>query len=220
MAEQITLEGLAKKLDDVSKFMTVYKADHETDEKEKDAAAKKAQDEKEENDKKEAKRAASYRSALKKAMDEDDDKKMESAVKKAMEDHCPNKKEAMDDDHPKDHTAMDEEDKEHKAHVASIIEDKKQDYIKKILTANTIFNPTNLKAIEARLKKASITKVKEEWSVLAPAFEGAVEQRPPQQKFVPFYANAGQTDADQLNASSPDSEFAKLSTKEITEMYR
>jgi hypothetical protein len=194
-------------------------ADH-TEEEKNNKDAKKAQDDKDEEEKKEAKRASRI-AAIKKAMEEPTDEKKDAAIKKAM-----------DDDHPKDHTANDDEDdkkeaktaeeKEEKEHVASIIADAKKDYISKILTANTIMNPTGLKTVEARLKTASFSEIKKEWSVLQPAFEGATQKVTPQEKFVPYFANITPQDIDNttLTASSPDSDFAKFSTKELLEMSR
>ncbi len=225
MAE-LTFESMAKDIKDTKVLVANFIADHKRDEgdpkTEQEKEAKKAQDEKEEDEKKEATKRAARIAAVKKAMEEPDDEKKDAAIRKAM-----------DDDHPKDHTAMDEEEKkkeakkamdekEEKEHVASILEDKKQDYIKKILTANSIMNPTGMKAVEARLKTASFTEIKKEWTILQPGFEGAVQQSTPQEKFVPYFANITPTDIDgsTLTAASSDAEFAKFSTKELLEMSR
>ncbi len=219
MPQELTLETLAKNMDSINlKLAAVLKADHEEDDKAKDA--KKAQDDKDDDEKKEAKRASRI-AAVKKAMEEPTDEKKDAAIRKAM-----------DDDEPKDHTAQDDEDdkkeakkaqddKDDKEHVASIIEDSKQSYIKKILTASNIFNPQGVKALEKKLKTASIKEVKNHWSILSPAFEGAVQTPAAEKPFVPFYASGNEgIDNSQLNASSPDSDFGKLSTKELLEMYR
>ena len=201
--QDLTFESLAKDIKDVKVLVASFTAQHEDEDKKK-LEAKKAQDDKQEEEKKEAKTAA-----MKKAMDEKDEDKRDAAMKKAMD---------MDDKEHKEATS--DEDKEKEAQVASIIADKKQEFIQKILTANSIANPNNLKEIETRLKSASINEVKKEWSILAPMFEGAVKQQPTQQKFVPFYANIDSIDDSQLNASSPDSDFNKISTKDLLEMYQ
>jgi hypothetical protein len=220
MPPELTLETLAKNISDINVKLGSFMADH-TEEEKNNKDAKKAQDDKDEEEKKEAKRASRI-AAIKKAMEEPTDEKKDAAIRKAM-----------DDDHPKDHTAQDDEDKdkkeaktaeekEEKEHVASIIADAKKDYISKILTANTIMNPTGLKTVEARLKTASFSEIKKEWSVLQPAFEGATQQVTPQEKFVPYFANITpqDIDANTLTAASPDSDFAKFSTKELLEMSR
>jgi hypothetical protein len=204
---ELTFESLAKDIQETKSMIKTYVAQHEEEDKDKEgkkAAMKKAEEEKQEEEKKEAKKTA----ALKKAMEEEDHEKRDAAIRKAM-----------DDDHPKDHTATDE-DKEKDAQIASIINSKKNEFITKILQANTIVNPTKLKEIDARLQKASIAEVEKEWNTLAPFVASAPTQQPTQQKFVPFYANIDQVDESQLNANSPDSDFSKLSTKDLLEMYQ
>jgi len=219
MPPEYTLETLAQNIADINVKLGSYKSDHLEHEKQKEA--KKAQEEKEEEEKKEAKRAARI-AAVKKAMEEDDDEKKDAALKKAMEDHD----EPTKHDNPSEKNAkkaQEEEEKEKDEHVASIISDARKDFINKILTANSISNPTKLPEIEARLKKASFSDVKKEWSILAPMFEGATSQTsPPQEKFVPYFANITPQDVDAstLTASSPASEFSKFTTKELQEMNR
>ncbi len=223
---ELTFESMAKDIKDTKVLVANFIADHKRDEgdpkTEQEKEAKRAQDEKEDDEKKEATKRASRIAAVKKAMEEPDDEKKDAAIRKAM-----------DDDHPKDHTAQDDEDdkkeakkaqddKEEKEHVASIIADSRKDYISKILTANSIMNPSGLKKIEAGLKTASFTEIKKTWAILQPAFEGAVAQSTPQEKFVPYFANITPTDIDSstLTAASSDAEFAKFSTKELLEMSR
>jgi len=220
MPQELTLETLAKNIADINVKLGSFKADH-TEEKQKKKEAKKAQEKKEEEEHKEAKRA-SRTAALKIAMDEKDDEKRDAAIRKAMEDdEHKNHSAQNNDDEKKNHEAQEKEDEE-KEHVASIIEDQRQDYITKILTANSIMNPNGLKEIKEGLKTASLTEVKKTWKILQPAFEGAVAQPIQQEKFVPFFANVTPSDIDgsTLTASSPDSEFAKFTTKELLEMSR
>jgi len=220
MPPELTLETLGKNIADINVKLASFMADH-TEEEQKKKEAKKAQNDKEhkeEEEKKEAKRAARI-AAVKKAMEEPDDEKKDAALKKAMNYDDKDNHTAMDEDKHKKEAMEEKEDKEH---MASIIEDKRQDYIKKILTANSIMNPTAIKAVESRLKTASLTEIKKEWTILQPAFEGAVQQATPQEKFVPYFANITPTDIDNttLTAASPDSDFAKFTTQELLEMSR
>ncbi len=222
MPPELSLEALATKLDEVHKTANAvkvamdeeHKNNHEgqTDE-EKEKEAKKAQEEKEKEENKEA-RKARY-NAMKKAMDEPDEEKRDAAIKAAMDEHKHEEvKDAQDD----------EEKKENEANVASIIGDKKTEFIEKILTANRIFNPNNIKVIETRVKKANLTALKKEWAVIQPflASMPKPESKPePQENFIPYFASIQQPediDKAQLNANSPDSAFAQLSTKELLEM--
>lgn len=217
MAPELSLEQMAEAIQKMSvtaNSMDKFLAMNE-DHKDKDMSAKKAMEEKHEEEKMEAKKAK-YNAAIKSAMEEDDHDKKEAMVKSAM-DELHDKHDANHEQAPIDEKkAMEEKEKD--AQIASIINDKKQQIIAKILTANTFMNPTGLKEVEARLKSASILDVEKEWNILAPAFEGAVAQ-PVQdtQKFIPYYANITPTDVDSstLSASSSDSEFSKLSTAEL-----
>jgi hypothetical protein len=207
---ELTFESLAKDIQETKSMIKTYVAQHEEEDKDKEgkkAAMKKAEEEKQEEEKKEAKKTA----ALKKAMDEDDPDKRDAAIRKAMDEDEEDKKEGK---------KASDEDKEKDAQIASIINSKKNEFITKILQANTIVNPTKLKEIDARLQKASIAEVEKEWNTLAPFVASAPTQQPTQQKFVPFYANIDQVDESQLNANSPDSDFSKLSTKDLLEMYQ
>jgi len=195
---------------------------NETDEDYKARIAAQEEEEKKEakanEDEKEA-RKARY-NAMKLAMDEDDEEKRDAAIKSAMEQKdptlntTPNTKESK--------KGQTEEEKEEHANVASIINDKRTEFITKILSANKIFNASNIDSVEKRLRKASLTKLKQEYKVILP-FIGAVktEEQPAQAPVIPFFASMmtpENVDASQLNASSPDSEFAKLSTKELLEI--
>jgi len=222
MPPELSLEQLATKLDEVHKTANAVKSamdeehknNHEgqTDE-EKEKEAKKAQEEEQKEENKEA-RKARY-NAMKKAMEEPDEEKRDAAIKAAMDEHEHEEvKDAQDD----------EEKKENEANVASIINDKKSEFIDKILTANKIFNPTKIKDIESRVKKANLTALKKEWSVIQPFLAAMPKAEPkpePQENFIPYFASIGtpeDIDKAQLNANSPDSAFAQLSTKELLEM--
>ena len=221
MPQELTFEKLVKDITDLKTLVgSTFSADHDEKEKEKEAAKKLAQEDKEKEEKKEARKANKKTASLKKAMEMDDDKERDAAIRKAMEEHPTD-----DKTDPKEATHKSDEDEkkdeEHKAHIASIIEDSRQDYITKILTANKIMNPLHVKEVEERIKTANITELKKEWNILAPAFEGSVPTNTATPKFVPYFANAAtQTDNSQLNANSPDSEFSKFSTQELLEELR
>ncbi len=210
-----SLETLFGKIENISKGMSVLQANVE-EMKDKDTMKGMTEEEKKEageNEKKEeAKKAkrASKLAAIKKAMEEDDDEKKEAGIKKAMDDYDEKKgAEEKPIDEKKDPAKQD--------HIANIIEDKRQEIITKILTANKILNPTTVSAVEKRLFKANLTDVQQEWKTIEP-FVGSVTATPPvQEKVVPFFANYTPTNIDdnQLNANSPDSEFSKISTKEL-----
>jgi hypothetical protein len=139
-------------------------------------------------------------------MEEEDKDKRDAAIRKAMD----------DDTNPKEAT---DEEKEKEAQIASIIDDKKQDYIKQILTANKLINPQGLKAVEERVKSASISDLKKELEIVKPFIATTTTETKPE-SFVGYYANITPQDTDNetLTASSPDSEFNKFTTKELLEM--
>jgi len=209
-----TIEGLDTKLN--TYMASGIKVGQEEDEKKK-MEAKKAEDEKKEKDKMEAKKAK-YDAAIKSAMDEKDHDKKMAAIKAAMDEY--------DDKHeafgkPGEHKATDEE-KEKEAQIASIINDKKTSLIKQILSANRIGNPNGLKEVEARLKTASITDIQKEFDTIMPFIANTTNQNIPQtqEKFIPYFGSTTPADIDnsQLNANSPDSDFNKLTTKELMEL--
>lgn len=223
MPPELSLEQLATKLDEVHKTANLVKTAMDEDKKnhegqteeEKEKEAKKAQEEEKKEENKEA-RKARY-NAMKKAMEEPDEEKRDAAIKAAMDENKHEEvKDAQDDD----------EKKENEANVASIINDKRTEFIEKILTANKIFNPTKIKEIESRVKDANLTALKKEWAVIEPflASMPKAEAKPePQENFIPYFASISQPediDKAQLNANSPDSAFAQLSTKELLEMTR
>ena len=201
---ELSLEQLDTKLDGIQKlsndlnqrFMAMNDKDHG-----KDAATEK------EDEKMKAKRAKRD-AAIKKAEDEVDDDKKDAALRKAVNE--------MDD---KKHDAS--EDKETKEHVAAIIEDSKKALQVKILQASIAINPATAKSVEDRIKTASLTELKTEWSHIEPFVATvATPQTPPQTQAVipPYqgsYQDAGKIDAAQLNASSPDSAFVNIPTKEL-----
>lgn len=230
MSTEMTLENLYEKLEGLGKTaskMELFMAaqNNETPEEKKarvaeeeknmkEHEAKVAQEDKSEDEKKEAKRAARD-AAIKKAMEEPDTEKRDAAIKKAEEDYKNDTKEGFGK--PDEHKATDEE-KEKEAQIASIIDEKKNTMIKQILSANTIINPNGLKDVQARLKTASITKVEQEWNIIKPFIAGVETTTPAKQEpVIPYFANITPTDVDanQLSASSPASEFNKISTKDL-----
>ena len=245
---ELTLEELASKLDSIHKTANAVKADVEemkerdhplhqakkANETEEDYKARVAQEEedekkeaqeKEDEEKKEA-RHARY-NAMKIALAEEDEENRDAAMNKAMNDVEHRQKDPSENTtrNDKEKTAQDEEEKkEENAAVASIIGDKREEFINKILSANKVFNASNIKSVEKRVRKASLTKLKAEYNVIKPFIantqptQTATEQ--PEQ-IIPYFANImnpEQVDASQLNASSPDSAFAQISTKELLEM--
>ncbi len=170
-----------------------------------------------EEEKKEA-RKARY-NAMKSAMDEHDEEKRDAAMKQAMEQKDPTTNTTTNEKE-----AQTEEEKEEHAAVASIIGDKRQEYITKILSANKLFNASNIDSVEKRVKKASLTALKKEYKTILPFIGGAkAEQQPAAAAppVIPYFASMmtpQDVDKSQLSASSPDSAFANLSTKELLEM--
>lgn len=209
-----TLEQLFDTITKLGSKVDTFMATHD-DKDHKNMEAKKAEDEKKEEEKMEAKKAK-YSASMKIAMEEENHEKKMAMVKAAEEEYNDNKKHEAFGKPDDEKTAQDKEDKEH---IAAIIEADKQIYIDKILTAATVTNPANVKAIEQIVKSASITKLKE-MAMMTPSFEGSVQTTISQQeKIIPFFANItpADVDANQLTASSPDSDFTKLSTKELLE---
>ena len=192
-------------------------ATHDDDHKEGMDNHDKNHEAQEEEEKKEA-RKARY-NAMKSAMDENDEEKRDAAMKQAMEQKdpttntTPNAKEAMDEDEKEEHAA-----------VASIIGDKRQEYITKILSANKLFNASNIQEVEKRVRKATLTSLKKEYKTILPFIGGVkAEQQPAAAAppVIPYFASMmtpQDVDASQLTASSPDSAFANLTTKELLEM--
>lgn len=220
----ITLEEMGSKLTSFESKLDTFIAttikrgmDETHKDKEKEAAIKKANDEKEE-EKKEAKRA-SLTAAIKKANDETDPDKKDAAIKKAMSDYGHENKEKKE--------AMSDEEKDHKAQVASIIIDKKIDIDNKILQAAAMTNPLGVVALKAELESGSFVASKEKYDLMEKMFgkqifaanipvQSTITQPPP------FFMagaipNPAEIDASQLNANSNVMDFAKLSTKDLLE---
>ncbi len=241
MAPELTLEEMAKKIDDLTKVATNIKtAQDEKNEKEKEA--KHAQDTEKEEERKEARKASRGRrdAAIRLAMEEKDDEKKDAAIKRAQDeydkehkamDEKDEKHDAMDDEHePKDHDAQmtDDEKKEHEAQIASIVGDKKWEIDNKILAAAKVMNPTGVEALAKELKKNKFTASKkmldDMTKIYGEEFIGSVQNIPsvkqetPAPYFMASAMNPQDVDANQLNANSPDSEFAKLSTEELLKM--
>lgn len=242
MAPELTLEDMAKKIDALSVVASSLKtAQEEKEEKEKEA--KKAQDEEKEEERKEARKASRGRrdAAIKLAMEEPDDEKKDAGIKRAQDEYDKEHKaqdkeeekhDAMDmDEHePKDHDAQTEEEKKEKdAQIASIIDKEKLLIDNKILTAAKIMNPAGVKSLTKELSKNTFTASKKMLDDMTkihgePFMASTIQPTavPVQEKVPYFMANAmqqaDQVDANMLTANSPDSDFAKLSTKELLEM--
>jgi hypothetical protein len=169
-----------------------------------------------EEHKKEA-RAARYK-AMKLAMEMDDEEKRDAAIKSAMEQTDPTHNTTTNEKE-----GQTEEEKEEHAAVASIIGDKRAEYIEKILSANRLFNASNIDSVEKRVRKASLTSLKKEYKTILPFIGGAKAAQSPaaEPPVIPYFASMmtpQEIDAKSLTASSPDSAFAKLTTKELLEM--
>jgi len=189
---------------------------NETDEDYEARVAQETEDDKKEAQEKEEKEARKARyNAMKLAMDEEDEEKRDAAIKSAMEQKdpttntTPNAKEGQTEDEKEEHAA-----------VASIIGDKRQEYITKILSANKLFNASNIDSVEKRVRKASLTALKKEYKTILPFIGGVKAEQTPAatQPVIPFFASMmtpEDVDKSQLTASSPDSAFANLSTKEL-----
>jgi len=211
------LDGLTTKLDAFLASATKKAMTDEEHMKEKDAAIKKANDEKEE-EKKEAKRAA-LEAAIKKANEEEDPEKKDAAIKQAMSNY------GNDEEHKDKKDANMHDKDENKEHVAAIILDKKIDIDNKILQAAAVSNPTGLAALTAELEKGTFTASKKMYDNMEKMFgKGIFKAKVPNPTMTqppPFFMagayNPVEIDANQLNASSPVMDFAKLSTKELLE---
>ena len=177
MAE-LSLEALAEKIDNLTKFAeTMEKEKMEKDEKQE---AKKASDDKEDKDKM-AKRATRD-AAIKTAMDEKDEDKKDAAIKKATDEYGdqPHKNDTME--------KASTEDKEEKEHIASLIKDKKSQLITNILTASKSLNPKGLKAVESRMKKASLDNLEFEWNIINSIRPAVTIESQPTMVIPPFSA--------------------------------
>lgn len=237
---ELTLEELASKLDAIHKTANIVKADVDeikerdhpmhmskrANENEEDYKARVAQEmedkKKEAEEKEEMKEARKARySAVKAAMGEHDEEKRDAALRAAMAQTDPTENTIRND---KERTAEEEEkEKENNAAVASIIGDKRQEFINKILTANKVFNASNIKEVEKRVMKASLSKLKTEYKTIEPFIAQQVQAKPAEQSppVIPYFASMmtpEDVDIKQLNANSPDSAFAQISTKELLEM--
>lgn len=224
----LTLETLDKKIDSmtdsVTKFIANYNAmddkNHTDKEKEKETAMKKAMDEekKVEEEKKEAKRAVRD-AALKIAMEEEDPEKKEAAIKKAMSDY---------DEHPsKKNEAMTDEEKENKANVAAILGDKKIEIDNKILHVAQFTNPNGIKALKEVLASNTFIASKKMLDDLALTYGAAIfennsnnltnqqQHNTPAPFFMGGVITPAEVDSNLLTASSSLSEFAKLDTKKL-----
>lgn len=240
-----TLEQLYAKLDTVTSKVDTFIAQHEHDEhKEHDKHMAKHKGETEHHDRENGEHEHRHEKhpsgdhprearkekeeAMRKAMEEPDDEKRHEKLKEAAHEY-------MEQDHHKEAMGPrgehgrgtrgreDEHEKkeEREAQIASIIAEKKAGLVNQILTANRMINPAGLKDVEKRMKYASISEVEHEFNIIKPFIGGVIPQQQTE-KFVPFYASMTPQDIDksQLSASSPDSDFAQISTKELLKEVR
>ena len=240
MAPELTLEEMAGKIDNLTKLATNLKTAQ--DEKEKtDKEAKNAQDEEKEEERKEARKASRGRrdAAIKRAMEETDDEKKDAGIRKAQDEYdkehkAMNKEDEKhmatddDDDKPKHDAMTEDEKKEHDAQIASIVGDKKSEIDAKILAAAKMMNPTGVEALTIELRKNKFTASKKMLDDISKIYGtewiGSIQNTPsiktetPAPYFMAAAMNPQDVDKNQLNANSPDSEFAKLSTEELLKM--
>ena len=217
MAPELSLETMGEKLlsleTNMDKLMKV------ANEMKENKDAKKAESEEEKN--KEAKKAkmAEYEKDMKEAMEEKDMDKKEAMIKTANEKlNDEHKAETKDDKHE-----ASEEEKEHNAAVKDLILNEKTDLINKIKNANVILNPTKIQEVEARIKNASLTQLKEEWGHIEPfvaQFMPTNSQPTPQAPtyVIPPMLNTV-SQPDQFQAGTNDN-LAGKSTAELLEMYQ
>lgn len=219
MAEELTLEQMAEKIDKLAKFASDMNEEmRKSNEKNNEEKEHKASDE-EMQDAKKARRAQ-MEDDMRKAMDEKDDEKREAAMRKAMDDYD-QKHEASQDEEERNAS----EEKEQKEHVASIISEKKFEIDNKILTAAKNFNPKGVESLSRKLKTNTFSASKKMYDDMVAIHGTHAAGHVNQSEYEPVpYFMAGvvneNIDSKQLNASSPASEFAQLSTQEILEMKR
>lgn len=222
MSEQ-SLDELAAKIESIAFIAKKLEEEHEA--REEEEKERKANEEEHEKKMREAREHRDEE--MKRAMEEEDDEKRDAKMKRAMDEYEKKHKAKHDEDeHKADETQkhrpkeLHGEEKEEKEHVASLIRDEKANLINKILTANKITNPQNLKTIEERVKKASLSDLKNEYEIIAP-FLGmanpAPTPAPQEQKLIPFMANIQQKGTEEFTASTPASEFTSISTKDLLE---
>lgn len=212
MGDLLTFEELQKKfvatLDELTALkedVKILKAsdDGDEDDKTKDAFLKAQEDMKKDDDEKEA-----VKSAFKKANDETDPEKKKEAMKKAME-----VKEENDKKHEGKKATSDDEKKDDQkdAKIAALTKEITKGTVSKILEAARMFEPQNVKAIEKKLKTASLEEIQKEWAVREPyvaAMGMNVGTAPKQETFVPFQASIGE-------GGNPEVDISKMNPEKL-----
>ena len=230
MSEQLSMESLAAKIDNIAKVASTLEA--------KMAASIAAADKDDDKEKEKSKMEAAMKSkrarrdmAMKKAMDMTDDKKRDAAMRQAMRDYDDDddKKGARGaSDKDKDDDDDDKDERANKgARTAALERLMQQTRVKTascILEAIKVLRPADYTASVQRVKQASTEELAREWDIIEPyvrgmgiSLEGTPAAQHPTQKpvqaFPPFQASydLGNSE-DSYTPETPDVNFDKLST--------
>ena len=230
MSEQLSMESLAAKIDNIAKVASTLEA--------KMAASIAAADKDDDKEKEKSKMEAAMKSkrarrdmAMKKAMDMTDDKKRDAAMRQAMRDYDDDddKKGARGaSDKDKDDDDDDKDERANKgARTAALERLMQQTRVKTascILEAIKVLRPADYTASVQRVKQASTEELAREWDIIEPyvrsmgiSLEGTPGAQHPTQKpvqaFPPFQASydLGNSE-DSYTPETPDVNFDKLST--------
>ena len=230
MSEQLSMESLAAKIDNIAKVASTLEA--------KMAASIAATDKDDDKEKEKSKMEAAMKSkrarrdmAMKKAMDMTDDKKRDAAMRQAMRDYDDDddKKGARGaSDKDKDDDDDDKDERANKgARTAALERLMQQTRVKTascILEAIKVLRPADYTASVQRVKQASTEELAREWDIIEPyvrgmgiSLEGTPAAQHPTQKpvqaFPPFQASydLGNSE-DSYTPDTPDVNFDKLST--------
>ena len=230
MSEQLSMESLAAKIDNIAKVASNLEA--------KMAASIAAADKDDDKEKEKSKMEAAMKSkrarrdmAMKKAMDMTDDKKRDAAMRQAMRDYDDDddKKGARGaSDKDKDDDDDDKDERANKgARTAALERLMQQTRVKTascILEAIKVLRPADYTASVQRVKQASTEELAREWDIIEPyvrsmgiSLEGTPTAQHPTQKpvqaFPPFQASydLGNSE-DSYTPETPDVNFDKLST--------
>ena len=229
MSEQLSMESLAAKIDNIAKVASTLEA--------KMAASIAAADKDDDKEKEKSKMEAAMKSkrarrdmAMKKAMDMTDDKKRDAAMRQAMRDYDDDddKKGARGaSDKDKDDDDDDKDERANKgARTAALERLMQQTRVKTascILEAIKVLRPADYTASIQRVKQASTEELAREWDIIEPyvrsmgiSLEGTPAAQHPTQKpvqaFPPFQASYDLAGEDSYTPETPDVNFDKLST--------
>ena len=230
MSEQLSMESLAAKIDNIAQVASTLEAKMAAS----IAAADKDDDKEKEKSKMEAamkRKRAARDMAMKKAMDMTDDKKRDAAMRQAMRDYDEDddKKGARGaSDKDKDDDDDDKDERANKgARTAALERLMQQTRVKTascILEAIKVLRPVDYTASVQRVKQASTEELAREWDIIEPyvrnmgiSLEGTPGAQHPTQKpvqaFPPFQASydLGNSE-DSYTPDTPDVNFDKLST--------